>query len=119
LSLSLLLDEDSQAKLLVKFLMASGHDVLTVNDVGISGFPDEQVLDYSRQHNRVIITRNCSDFRELHQADPSHPGILAVYQETDTSKNMSYQAIVNAVGNLVAANLDLTGQFIVLNQWNY
>jgi predicted nuclease of predicted toxin-antitoxin system len=119
LSLSLLLDEDSQAKLLVKFLTASGHDVLTVNEVGISGFPDEQVLDYARQHNRVIVTRNCSDFRELHQANPLHLGILAVYQETDTSKSMSYQAIVNAVDNLVAVNLDLTGQFIVLNQWNY
>jgi hypothetical protein len=42
-----------------------------------------------------------------------------IYQETDTSKNMSYQAIVNAVDNLVAVNLDLAGQFIVLNQWNY
>jgi Domain of unknown function (DUF5615) len=49
LSLSLLLDEDSQAKYLVNLLQAAGHNVLTVNQVGIVDFPDHKVLDYCRQ----------------------------------------------------------------------
>jgi predicted nuclease of predicted toxin-antitoxin system len=89
LSLSLLLDEDSQAKLLSKLLQTAGHDVLTVNDAEIAGFPDEQVLNYARQHNRILLTRNCSDFQILHHMNPTHPGILAIYQNAEVSKNMS------------------------------
>lgn len=119
MSLSLLLDEDSQAKLLVKLLQTAGHDVLTVNEAAIAGFPDDQVLEYARQHDRILITRNCNDFQALHQVNPNHPGILAVYQHADTSKNMSYSAITNALNNLVVAHLELAGQFTILNQWNY
>jgi hypothetical protein len=34
LSLALLIDEDTLAKVLVKMLKEAGHDVLTVNEVG-------------------------------------------------------------------------------------
>jgi predicted nuclease of predicted toxin-antitoxin system len=119
LSLSLLLDEDSQAKYLVNLLRAADHDVVTVNDVGITGFSDEKVLDYARQYNCILVTRNCDDFQELHQANPLHPGILAVYRDAEPIKNMSYQSIVKAIGNLEVAGLVLENQFITLNQWNY
>jgi predicted nuclease of predicted toxin-antitoxin system len=119
LSLSLLLDEDSQAKYLVNLLKAAGHDVVTVNDVGITGFPDDKVLDYARQYNYILITRNCDDFQELHQANPIHPGILAIYRDAEPTKNMSYQVTVKAIGNLELAGVDLANQFVVLNQWNY
>ena len=36
----LLMDEDSQSRVLVSFLRAAGHDVLTVNEAGIAGSPD-------------------------------------------------------------------------------
>ena len=48
---------------------------------------------------RVLLTRNCDDFQQLHQANPEHSGILAVYQDSEASKNMSYQAIVKAIDN--------------------
>ncbi len=108
MSLSLLLDEDSQAKVLVKLLKESGNDVLTVNEAAIAGSPDEQVLDYARQTDRVLLTRNCSDFQELHRINSVHPGILAVYQDSDFSKNMNYQQITQAVTNLGNANLALS-----------
>jgi len=71
LSLNLLLDEDSQVKYLINLLQSSGHNVLTVNEIGIMGFPDDQVLDYSRQFKRCLLTRNCDDFYALHQANPT------------------------------------------------
>jgi predicted nuclease of predicted toxin-antitoxin system len=119
LSLQLLLDEDSQATYLVNLLRAAKHDVLTVNEAGLSSRPDATVLDYARQKGRVLLTRNCDDFEELHQASSVHPGILSVYQDLDPSKNMSYQAIVKAIANLEAAGYEVKNQFIVLNQWNY
>jgi predicted nuclease of predicted toxin-antitoxin system len=62
LSLQLLLDEDSQAKYLVNLLQAAGHDVFTVNAVNLANCPDALVLNFSRQSERVVLTRNCNDF---------------------------------------------------------
>ncbi|MBD2143884.1 DUF5615 family PIN-like protein [Sphaerospermopsis sp. FACHB-1194] len=77
------------------------------------------VLDYARQQERVLLTRNCNEFHTLHQANSLHPGILAIYQNADGSKNMSYQNIVKAIANIQIANFTLANQFVILNQWNY
>ena len=117
--MQLLLDEDSQAKYLVNLLLAAGHNVITVNNADLLGRSDAAVLNYARQEGRVLLTRNCDDFIELHQANPVHPGILAVYQKPDASKNMKYQEIVKAIANIETANYSLENQFVILNQWNY
>jgi len=52
------LDEDTQAKYLINLLQLAGHKVLTVYEIGIMGFADDQVLDYSRQFNHILLTRN-------------------------------------------------------------
>lgn len=119
MSLRLLIDEDSQAKPLVKMLREALHDVLTVNEAGLKGKIDSLVFDYAMQDNRVLLTHNCDDFEELHEANPNHLGILAVYKNDDPSKDMSFKTIVKAIANLEAAALDLTNQFIALNHWNY
>ena len=115
----MLLDEDSQAKYLVNLLQASGHDVATANVLNLMNRPDAVVLDFARQERRILLTRNCNDFQELHQLNPVHPGILAVYQGADPVRNMSYKAIVQAIANLEAAEYSLQNQFVILNQWNY
>jgi predicted nuclease of predicted toxin-antitoxin system len=115
----MLLDEDSQARYLVNLLQAAGHDVVTVNTIGLMNHPDSVVLDFAKQDERVVLTRNCDDFQELHQLNPVHSGILVVYQDFDPAKNMSYQKIVQEIANLEAAEFALRNQFVVLNQWNY
>jgi predicted nuclease of predicted toxin-antitoxin system len=119
LNLRLLLDEDTQAKLLVTLLKKAGHDVVTINDVNLTGKLDSVVLDYARQTNRILITQNCEDFDNLHNLNPNHLGILAVYHEAIGAKDMSLKAIVKAIANLEAANIPLANQFIALNHWNY
>ena len=119
MSLRLLLDEDIQAKLLVTLLKNAGYDAVTINDVNLTGKLDPVVLDYARQTNRILITQNCEDFDNLHNLNPNHPRILAVYHEADRSKDMSLKAIVKAISNLEAANIPLANQFIALNHWNY
>jgi predicted nuclease of predicted toxin-antitoxin system len=119
LSLPLLLDEDSQAKRLVNLLKQASHDVITVNEAGLMSKPDSVVLDYARQEGRTLLTRNCDDFQNLHQLNPVHSGILAVYQHPDPSKTMNYQQIVKAIANLETAEFSSDNQFISLNQWNY
>ena len=68
---------------------------------------------------RVLLARNCDGFQQLHQANPEHSGILAVYQDSEASKNMSYQAIGSASDNLETAEYELNNQFVLLNQWSY
>jgi predicted nuclease of predicted toxin-antitoxin system len=119
LSLRLLIDEDSLAKVLVKILRVADHDVITVNELGLSGQPDPVVLNYARQNNRILLTHNCRDFEALHQENPRHPGILAIYENRDYSKDLSRGEVVKAIANLEAANIPLSNQFISLNHWNY
>ena len=119
MSLRLLLDEDSQAKRLVNVLGKAGHDVKTVNEVGLSGEIDDLVLEYARVKNRILLTHNCDDFEALHEFNPNHPGILAVYNNDDYTKDMSNKTMVRAIANLEESGIPLANQFIPLNQWNY
>lgn len=119
MSLRLLIDEDSQAKLLVDFLRKAGHDVVTINELELAGSDDTVVLDCARKQERVLLTQNCRDFEALHQLNSSHPGILAIYQDNYLSKNMLLKDIVKALSNLEAAGIPLANQFISLNHWNY
>jgi hypothetical protein len=119
LSLRLLVDEDSQARHLVNLLRRAGHDVATAKEMGLEGEPDTRVLEWSVRERRILLTRNCEEFHSLHAAQPHHAGICAIYQERDPSKNMTYAAVVRALGNLEASGLALDGQFVVLNAWNY
>ncbi len=113
------MDEDSQAKPLVKLLRGAGHDVKTINEICLNGEPDSVVLDYAKKENRVLFTHNCRDFQTLHSENPNHPGILAVYKNDDYSQDMSRGDIVKAIANLEATNICLVNEFIPLNPWNY
>jgi predicted nuclease of predicted toxin-antitoxin system len=119
LSLRLLLDEDSQSKRLVSVLRKAGHEVLTINEIGLAGSSDDVVLKYARAKNRILLTHNCDDFEGLHKINPNHLGILAVYRSSNRSKNMSFKDIVHAIANLESATFPLANQFISLNHWNY
>ncbi len=113
MSLKFLIDEDSLAKSLVKMLREVGHDVITVNEIGLNAQLDSIVLNYALENKRILLTHNCRDFEALHQKNPNHSGILAVYREADFSKNMSRQDIVKAIANLEAASISLANQFIL------
>lgn len=119
MSLQLLIDEDSQDKVLIKLLRKAGHDVVTVNEAGLMSQPDLAVFRYAVEKSRVILTLNCSDFEILHEENPSHSGILAVYKNDDYSKDMTFKDLVRAIANLESATFPLANQFISLNHWNY
>ncbi|MBI1334494.1 MAG: DUF5615 family PIN-like protein [Armatimonadetes bacterium] len=115
--LRLLLDEDSKSKTLVRLLTEAGHDVATTADLNLDGQPDHEVLKASVSENRVLLTRNCGDFLELHQQDSSHPGVLLVFQ--DPRSPMSFGDIARSIANLEAANCPLAEQCHVLNAWQF
>jgi predicted nuclease of predicted toxin-antitoxin system len=113
----LLLDEDSQGRLFVRLLKASGFDLETVSDADLTGKPDADVLAYARASGRVLLTRNGKDFLELHAADDNHPGILIEYQDADPGKNMTMPQIVEAITKIASSGWDISGQCVGINAW--
>jgi predicted nuclease of predicted toxin-antitoxin system len=117
--LRLLLDEDSQSRRLIQLLREQGHDILTVGEAGRAGASDPEVMRLAAATDRILLTRNCADFLDLHRENPEHRGILCVFQEADRIKSMSWPEIARALKNLEEASVQLRSQFMALNAWLY
>lgn len=100
-------------------LRTEGHDVVTVNEAGLRGQSDSVVLAHAAVNQRVVLTFNCRDFLELHQAANVHCGIIGIYQGSELRKNLTFSQIVTGLTNLTASGWNLAEQFVVLNAWNY
>lgn len=119
MSLKILIDEDSQAKLLVKKLRDTGYDVKTVAEAGLNGRADSIIFEYAKSSKRVLLTQNCADFLALHQADPDHHGILLVYKNSSPEKDMSVDQIVSSIANVMNSGIDPRKQVIALNPYRF
>jgi predicted nuclease of predicted toxin-antitoxin system len=119
LNLRIYLDDCAYDKGLTRLLLQSGCDVVTPFDAGIAGQPDAVHFAYATSRNLILLTKNPRDFEELHVLHPQHPGIFAVYQDNDPTKDLSITTIVRAIQNLVDAEVAISGQFISLNAWRY
>ncbi|MFC1705760.1 DUF5615 family PIN-like protein [Planctomycetota bacterium] len=113
----LLIDEDTQSRSLVGRLRRAGYDLLTVNDAGLRTASDEEVLARAAAEDRVLVTRNCADYLELHHARSEHAGIICVYAEAEPHKCMSDREIVAALAKLESSGAPLAGVFHSLNAW--
>jgi predicted nuclease of predicted toxin-antitoxin system len=69
LSLKIYLDDCAYDKQLVALLQATGHQVTTPADAGITAKPDEDHFCYAAAHGLVLITKNPDDFKELHKGN--------------------------------------------------
>ena len=83
--ISLYIDEDAMARLLVRGLRAREIDVTTVFEEGMTGKSDEEQLSYAAEHGRTFYTFNVGDFCRLHTEyltqGNNHAGIIVVYRK--------------------------------------
>ena len=95
------LDDCAYDKLLVRLLRQSGYIIKTPFEAGVSGAHDDVHLRYATQNGYMLLTKNTDDFSELHRIWQSegrkHSGILLIYEERDSSKNMTLADIVRAI----------------------
>lgn len=119
MSLALYLDDSAFSHELKRLLLKAGHDVETPTDVRppLTAEDDEVHFAHAKAVGRAILTLNSKDFKELHDQDPEHPGILAVYQDNDPAKDMSYRQIVQAISNLENTGVAVAGGFWSLNAY--
>lgn len=119
MTLRILVDECIQANLLVEQLKTEGHIVLTATDAGLQGCTDKKVLEHAISNDLLVLTINCADFVSEAGRKTNYPGLLLVYQNNDTAKNMSYEQIVRAIRNLEASGVQLENSCHVLNRYIY
>jgi len=102
-------------------LSAAGHDVETPGDArsSLSGADDRAHLTHAEIAGRTLLTLNARDFKELHDRNPVHAGILAVYQDNDPARDMSYRDIVQAIANLESTGMPIANAFWVLNAYRW
>jgi hypothetical protein len=116
----LYLDDDSVHLKLVKLLQAVGHDVFIPPDAGRETVKDHVHLLRAIQAERVVLTRNYSDFEELHYlvtlSGGHHPGIILVRQDNDR-RDMKPHEIAAAIANLIASGMPIRDELITLNHY--
>src|SRR5207302_554368 len=122
-SLGVYLDDCANSNLLADLLRLAGHRAVRPADFGLDGADDDVHLAFAAKDGFAIITKNPADFENLHDFDPNHAGILAVYRDNDPARDMSDAEIVNAISNLEAATQTggepIQGRFHSLNDWRY
>jgi len=121
LSLALYLDDCAFSHRLRQLLRQAGHDVETPADVDppLTGANDPVHFAHARATGRIILTLNPRDFKKLHDQSPDHPGVLAVHQDNDPTKDMSYKEIVQTIANLENSVPTLEGGFWSLNAYRW
>lgn len=68
-----------------EYLREMGHDVLTSQEAGKANqrIPDEDVLKFATETERILITLNRWDFIVLHKQSNRHAGIVVCTQNSD------------------------------------
>jgi predicted nuclease of predicted toxin-antitoxin system len=115
------LDDDCASRLLIGQLRGAGHDFQAPADVGLSGQDDAVHFRQAVREQRVVMTRNYRDFKNLHDlvidAQGHHPGILVIRKDNDPKRDLKVSGIVRAIANLLAAGIGLADQYVTLNHW--
>lgn len=119
--MTLYLDDDVASPLLAQLLRKAGHDVELPSDIGFSGEDDPVHFRHAAKNDRVLITGNHDDFNDLHwliiDLQGHHPGVLVIRKDNDPRRDLTSAGVVRALRNLLAANVPIADQFIILNHW--
>ena len=95
------IDEDLASALLILLLQKAGHDIEAPAAVAMLGRSDVAQLSYAIQESRVSLSANYDDYDDLHRiigkSGGSHPGILVVRREKDSTRNLTTKGIVAAI----------------------
>lgn len=96
----------------VEALRKLGHDVLTTLESGRAGLriPDDEVLEFANQAERILVTLNRKHFRNLHKAGAKHFGIIVCTFDPD------FVALAKRIDGALKATSDVKGELIRVNR---
>lgn len=100
-----LLADENFNRAVVVLLRASGHDVVTVQELREDRSPDPHVLALATSEGRAVLTHD-KDYFRLHRATAGHGGIVLPTEDRD------YPALAARIHAEVSAAGDLAGKLI-------
>jgi hypothetical protein len=78
-------------------------------------------ITHAIQDHRICLSQNYGDFAKLHNlvivSGGQHSGIIVIRRDNDPTRDLTPQGIVRAFRNLLAANVSIANQHIILNHW--
>jgi len=98
----------------VEELRKLGHDVLTTLESGRAGLriPDDQVLEFANQTERILITLNRKHFKNLHNAGATHCGIIVC------TFDPNFVTLAKRIDSVLKASGGAKGKLIRVNRSN-
>ena len=89
-----------------------GHDVATMADLGKANqcVSDEGVLSIGVAEGRTVLSHNRKHFIRLHEASPSHSGIIVC------TFDLNFVRQASRIGDAIAKARDLAGKLIRVNR---
>lgn len=102
---------------IVNKLRYLGHDVLTSYDAkqANQGIPDDDVLKFAHQQERVVITLNREDFMELHKRGQEHSGIILC---KECQGNFDYEQQALKIHELISDACELKSRLFRVKKQN-
>lgn len=94
----------------VALLRAMGHDALTVQESGRTGFSDPEVLAFALRDERAVLTQNRRHFMRLHLQNSDHAGIIVC---TD---DRNLQRLATRINEAISGEEMLRGKLIRVNR---
>jgi hypothetical protein len=98
----------------VEKLLEFGHDVLTTldSDKANQAIPDEDVLAFATENERILVTFNRKHFIKLHRENDEHAGIIVCKVDAD------FEGLAQRVHNALEENPVMTGKLVRVNRPN-
>jgi predicted nuclease of predicted toxin-antitoxin system len=107
--LKLLLDE-MYSPVLADALLKAEIDAVTVNELGMAGRSDLDVLTAAAAHGRAVLTENVADFARISaeqlSAGNRHPGILIALSSRFSRRPAGVPALVEAIQAIAEQQLE-------------
>ena len=96
----------------VQALRALGHDVLTSLEAGQANqsIPDEEVLAFSCQQERILLTLNRKHFVRLHKIKPEHYGMVVCTFDPD------YVGLAKLISETCQCHEPMNGELLRVNR---
>jgi predicted nuclease of predicted toxin-antitoxin system len=101
-----LIDENLSPQLARHLPLVHGYDAVHVNELGLQGARDDDVLARALAEGRIVITSNGEDFRRLGRRAPNHPGLAIILEATGRQRQIQFGG---SIAEAIEARIDAGG----------
>ena len=100
-----LIDENLSPLLARHLRTAHGFDAVHVQELGLRGASDTDILARAIADDRIIVTSNAGDFRRLGARTPTHPGLAIMLDAVGRAQQLTLGVgLANAIDSAETAH---------------